>query len=118
MANIINQVLQGLQYLHSKNIVHRDIKAGNLLFCNGEVKIADFGVALWAGSQENVNESKFNRIGSPFWMSPEALSQSIYSFATDIWALGITAIELSEGEPPYSHQHPFRAIYTIQTHPP
>jgi serine/threonine kinase 4 len=51
-------------------------------------------------------------------MSPEVLSDSIYNEKTDIWALGITAIELAEGEPPFSHQHPFRAIYSIQTHPP
>lgn len=51
-------------------------------------------------------------------MSPEILSQSVYTIKADIWALGITAIELAEGEPPYSHQHPFRAIYSIQTHPP
>jgi len=51
-------------------------------------------------------------------MSPELLSEARYSHKSDIWAIGITAIELAEGEPPYSHQHPYRAIFSIQTNPP
>jgi serine/threonine kinase 4 len=113
----MRQVIEGLIYLHSKNIVHRDIKASNLLYQNGVVKIADFGVSIF-NKEKNKTEGSYSRIGSPYWMSPEVLSDSIYNEKTDIWALGITAIELAEGEPPFSHQHPFRAIYSIQTHPP
>ena len=61
----------------------------------GVVKISDFGVSIL--NEGNLTESKFSRIGSPFWMSPEVLSQSIYTNKTDIWALGITMIELAEG---------------------
>jgi serine/threonine protein kinase len=93
IANIMIQVLGGLAYLHGKKIVHRDIKAGNLLYRNGTVKISDFGVAMMKESDKN--DSKYSRIGSPFWMSPEILSQSTYSDKADIWALGITAIELA-----------------------
>ncbi len=116
IRQILGQVLEGLRCLHQRKIIHRDIKASNLLIKDGIVKIADFGVSLQ--NESTISESKFSKIGSPFWMSPEILSQSLYTEKTDVWALGITAIELAEGQPPYSHQHPFRAIYSIQTHPP
>lgn len=116
IAAIMKQVLEGLAYLHQRNILHRDVKASNLLYQKGVVKVADFGISIL--EQNSLAESKFGRFGSPYWMSPEILANSIYNEKSDIWALGITAIELAEGEPPYSHQHPFRAIYSIQTHPP
>lgn len=97
--------------------MHRDIKAANLLLRSSQIKIGDFGVAT-DSNQANSVLSKHTRIGSPFWMSPETLSMNIVSEKADIWALGITAIELAEGEPPYSHQHPYRAIFSIQSNPP
>ena len=57
-------------------------------------------------------------IGSPFWMSPEILLKSRYNKKTDIWSLGITAIEMAEGEPPYAHIHPIRAMFAIKNNPP
>lgn len=116
IASILFYTLKGLQYLHENKKIHRDIKAGNILLdANGNAKLADFGVSTellhtWA--------DKDTFIGSPFWMSPEVINKSKYNKKTDIWSLGITAIELAEGEPPYSHIHPIRAMFAIRTHPP
>lgn len=116
IASILFCALKGLQYLHENKKIHRDIKAGNILLDgNGNAKLADFGVSTellhtWA--------DKDTFIGSPFWMSPEVINKSKYNKKTDIWSLGITAIELAEGEPPYSHIHPIRAMFAIKTHPP
>ena len=116
IASVLFFTLKGLQYLHENKKIHRDIKAGNILLdANGNAKLADFGVSTellhtWA--------DKDTFIGSPFWMSPEVISNSKYNKKTDIWSLGITAIELAEGEPPYSHIHPIRAMFAIRTHPP
>ena len=113
---ILKQILTALAYLHEKRILHRDIKAANILVDgSGGVKVADFGVSTLLNHTKMGNNT---RTGSPFWMSPELLSNSSYSFQTDIWSLGITAIELAEGAPPYSHQHPYRAIFSIQSNPP
>jgi serine/threonine protein kinase len=89
ISAILRQVLEGLCYLHKRGIVHRDIKASNLLYHRGVVKIADFGISTLA---PNASDGKFCRFGSPYWMSPEILSQSLYSDKADLWALGITAI--------------------------
>lgn len=77
ISQIMGQVLEGLEFLHQRNIVHRDIKASNLLMKDGVVKIADFGVSLQTLGK--FAEAKLSRIGSPFWMSPEILSHSLYT---------------------------------------
>ena len=113
---IMSQTIRGLEYLHNNKKIHRDVKAGNILLDQkGCAKLADFGVSA------QLNHSfayKDTVIGTPFWMSPEVLNSSKYNFKADIWSLGITSIELAEGEPPYANLHPYRAMFAIKKKPP
>ena len=116
IAAILQSTLRGLEYLHNNKKIHRDIKAGNILLDNkGNSKLADFGVAA---QSLNTYADHDTVIGTPFWMSPEVISKSKYNKKTDIWSVGITAIEMAEGEPPYSHIHPIRAMFVIKSNPP
>uniref|UniRef100_A0A7S2RNI8 non-specific serine/threonine protein kinase n=1 Tax=Mucochytrium quahogii TaxID=96639 RepID=A0A7S2RNI8_9STRA len=113
---ICASVLLGLHYLHINKMIHRDVKAGNILITDdGHIKLADFGVS----AQLTSNQSKRRTvIGTPFWMAPEVISESSYDGKADIWSLGITMIEMAEMEPPYSNIHPMRAIFMIPSRPP
>jgi len=116
ISSILYAALKGLEYLHESKKVHRDIKAGNILLDSaGNAKLGDFGVSAESLGTET---GFYSVIGTPFWMSPEVISKSKYNKKTDIWSLGITAIEMAEGEPPYSHIHPYRAMFKIQKDPP
>jgi len=92
--------LKGLEYLHDTRKIHRDIKAGNILLDrHGNAKLADFGVST---QLMETYSKKRTTAGTPHWMPPEVLLKSEYNKKTDIWSLGITAIEMAEGDPPYS----------------
>ena len=99
-AYIIYQTLQGLYSLHRRNIVHRDIKSDNILINNeGDLKLADFGYAAQLTLER---DNRTTKVGTVCWMAPELiLGKASYDAKVDIWSLGIFALELATGEPPY-----------------
>ena len=115
ISSIITMVLKGLDYIHSKNLIHRDIKGANILINEqGIVKIADFGVGAQLINENNRNSKK----GSPYWMSPQVALNADYNEKTDIWSLGITCLEMIEGDPPNSQLKPRFVIEKIGKEPP
>lgn len=110
---IMRDLLKGLQLIHTRyRIVHRDIKAANILLTmNGEVRIADFGVSRRFESSGTCHTKTI--VGTPYWMAPEVITGNNYSYSADIWSMGITAIELAEGSPPYVEYSPTKAMVEI-----
>ncbi|KTW30753.1 hypothetical protein T552_00465 [Pneumocystis carinii B80] len=117
LSVIIREILIALNYIHRSGIIHRDIKAANILITNdGRVQLCDFGVA----AQLTANNFKRNTfVGTPYWMAPEVITEGAsYNFKADIWSLGITIYEIATGNPPFADQEPMRAIILIPRSPP
>ena len=86
------QICRGLQYIHSKNIIHRDIKSQNIfLMKNGKIKIGDFGIAK---ALTNTKSNATTIIGTPYYFSPEIINGEPYNYKTDIWSLGVVLYEM------------------------
>ena len=116
IASIIEMTLKGLIIIHGINLIHRDIKGANILIdSEGYCKIGDFGVGVKLIDGINGRKSKK---GSPYWMSPQVVRNSLYDCKTDIWSLGITCMELINGEPPNSDIKPLMVMKKIGEHPP
>ena len=115
VATIMEMILKGLILMHNENLIHRDIKGANILISeDGYAKLGDFGV----GATLYDEKFRISKKGSPYWMSPQVASSIKYDFKTDIWSLGITCVELLEGEPPFSDMKPKSVMERISKNPP
>jgi misshapen/NIK-related kinase len=121
IAYVGREILRGLAHLHTNKVIHRDIKGQNVLLTdNAEVKLVDFGVS----AQLDRTVGRRNTfIGTPYWMAPEVIAcddkpEATYDSRSDLWSLGITALEMAEGQPPLCEMHPMRALFLIPRNPP
>ncbi|XP_017174530.1 myosin-IIIb isoform X6 [Mus musculus] len=121
ISYILYGALLGLQHLHCHRIIHRDVKGNNILLTTeGGVKLVDFGVSAQLTSTRLRRNTS---VGTPFWMAPEVIAceqqyDSSYDARCDVWSLGITAIELGDGDPPLFEMHPVKMLFKIPRNPP
>ncbi|XP_077930210.1 myosin-IIIa [Halichoerus grypus] len=121
IAYILHEALLGLQHLHNNKTIHRDVKGNNILLTTeGGIKLVDFGVSAQLTSTRHRRNTS---VGTPFWMAPEVIAceqqlDTTYDARCDTWSLGITAIELGDGDPPLADLHPMRALFKIPRNPP
>ncbi|XP_001361988.4 serine/threonine-protein kinase 10 isoform X3 [Drosophila pseudoobscura] len=121
IAYVCKHMTEGLTFLHKNKVIHRDLKAGNvLLTMEGGVKLADFGVSA---KNKHTMQKHDTFIGTPYWMAPELVlcetfRDNPYDHKVDIWSLGITLIELAQMEPPNSEMSPMRVLLKIQKSEP